>query len=111
MPLLNATKTDFNEKVYDILREIFETFAKGTKMTKDKLAKFTSKATDGVYCDENDDWILALIREYGNGEDYLEIDGFIKFYRDSALQSDSKLNTVWSNIYSLGYDSNLRLKN
>ena len=92
--LLNSAKTDFNEKVYDILREIFETFSKGPKMTKDKLAKFTSKATDGVYCDENDDRIIALIREYGKGEDYLDIDGFINFYRDSALSSESKLNTV-----------------
>ena len=54
-------------------------------MTREKLAKFTSKATDGVYCSENDDRIDGVIREYGNGEEYLTFEGFLNFYRNCAF--------------------------
>lgn len=58
------------------------------------MAKFTSKATDGIYCGPNDDRIQNVFREYGNNEEYLTFDQFLNFYRECALTSDYKLETV-----------------
>ena len=38
------------------------------------MAKFTSKATDGIYCGSNDDRIQNVYREYGNNEEHLTFD-------------------------------------
>lgn len=80
-------------------------------MSKEQMAKFTSKATDGIYCGPNDDRIQNVFREYANDEEYMNFDQFISFYRDCALTSDYKLETVQNNLISLGYDSSLALKN
>lgn len=52
---LNEEKTDFNEPVLAIFREIFEFYSKDGIMTREKLAKFTSKATEISYCPEDDE--------------------------------------------------------
>lgn len=65
--ILNEEKNDFNKKTLLIFKEIFETFSENNKLNRANLAVFTSKATDGVHCNEYDDRIDDVIKKYGEG--------------------------------------------
>lgn len=69
--MLNKDKTDFTPEVIKIFKEIFSNFSSDGQMNKEQLAKFTSKATDGIYCSSNDERIIKVFRDYANNEDYM----------------------------------------
>jgi hypothetical protein len=60
-------------------------------MSPEKLAKFTSKVTEGIYCGPNDERIQNVFKEYAENTNYLTLEEFLNFYRDCALKSDFKL--------------------
>lgn len=63
---MNETQTDFKNEVVQIFKEIFDNFTGDGKMNWEKMAKFTSKATDGINCGQNDDRIIAVFNDYAN---------------------------------------------
>lgn len=72
--ILNKEKTDFTPEVIKIFQEIFNNFSVDGKMNKEQLARFTSKATDGIYCSSSDDRILKVFKDYGNKEEFMNFD-------------------------------------
>lgn len=91
---------------------MFEHFAdEEKKMNQEKLAQFTSKVTEGIYCPPTDVRIQSVFNNYADGKDFLTFEQFLKFYRDSALSGPSKQQLVQNNLIALGYDASLKLKN
>ena len=80
-------------------------------MKREDLAKFTSDATDGAYCQVSDERIKEFFKLYDSEDKgYVESDDFLDFYNKAAKSNFSKLNTVRQNLKSLGYGKDLRLK-
>ena len=109
--IINQDTSGFTEKAKLVFKEIFETYSENGKMKKKDLAKFTSKATDGMVCHEEDDRVLGVFNKYDKEKkDFLIYDEFITFYWDCASQDSTKLSTVKRNLESLGYGKNLKLR-
>jgi len=109
--LLNETGTDFAEKTYKVFHEIFADYSENGRMSKEGLANFTKNATDGSHCSVNDERVIGVFEKYDSAKrGYITEDDFIDFYRGAAVASEARQRTVRSNLTSLGYDRNLRLK-
>ena len=109
--IINSETNNFSKKAILVFKEIFGVYSEDGKMRKKDLAKFTSKATDGMVCHEADDRVIGVFQKYDKeNKDYLIFEEFIGFYWDCASQDTLKLSTVKRNLQSLGYGKDLRLK-
>lgn len=110
LQILNEDKTDFNEQTILIFKEVFDSFALEGKMSRDMMARFTQRATDGINNGQYDDRVVQVFRDFANGGEFMNFEQFLNFYRHCVLVS-KKIDIVQSNLIYLGYNSTLRLKN
>ena len=76
-------------------------------MNKIQCAQFMSSIIEKEV-NENDEKIKYLFSNYNiNNDGLLLFDEFLKFYFDSIK---NKINVVWDNLYSLGYNNLLEKK-
>ena len=94
-------------KAIKTFKDIFNLFSIDEKMNKIQCAQFISSILEEEV-NENDKRINSLFSIYNiNKDGLLLFEEFLKFYFDSIK---NKINVVWDNLYSLGYN-NLLEKN
>ena len=89
-------------KAIKTFKDIFNLFSIDNKMNKNQYAKLVS-LTIKKEVNENDERINYLFSNYNiNNDGLLLFEEFLKFYFDSIKD---KINVVWDNLYSLGYNN------
>ena len=89
-------------KAIKTFKDIFNLFSIDNKMNKNQYAKLVSSIIKEEV-NENDKRINYLFSNYNiNNDGLLLFEEFLKFYFDSIKD---KINVVWDNLYSLGYNN------
>ena len=89
-------------KAIKTFKDIFNLFSIDNKMNKNQYAKLVSSIIKEEV-NENDERINYLFSNYNiNNDGLLLFEEFLKFYFDSIKD---KINVVWDNLYSLGYNN------
>ena len=89
-------------KAIQTFKDIFNLFSIDNKMNKNQYAKLVSSIIKEEV-NENDERINYLFSNYNiNNDGLLLFEEFLKFYFDSIKD---KINVVWDNLYSLGYNN------
>lgn len=78
-------------------------------MNREQCHEFTVKCLGSASCPKfYEDKINNFFKQYDqNKDDFLEVDDFLKFYKNAAT---SRSSTVWSNLRSFGVQGNFKFQ-
>eukprot|EP00826_Nyctotherus_ovalis_P015246 TRINITY_DN14319_c0_g1_i18.p1 TRINITY_DN14319_c0_g1~~TRINITY_DN14319_c0_g1_i18.p1 ORF type:complete len:524 (-),score=194.29 TRINITY_DN14319_c0_g1_i18:66-1637(-) len=95
------------ERAHKAFTAIFNKFAKDGKMDDEATALFTQNTTKESFVQKSDTRVRMILANFGkaNGS-YLELDGFLDFYRDALATRKDDL--VRQNLLAHGYRNDLK---